>query len=82
MRRERISNGIGSPLCFIITINNSSLNRALRWTFSNSISVGVAASVQVSSRPRIIKACSLLFFCILDTVSEPEPSVLLQYFKG
>jgi hypothetical protein len=54
----------------------------LRWTFSNSISVGVAASVQVSSRPRIIKACSLLFFCILDTVSEPEPSVLLQYFKG
>jgi hypothetical protein len=71
-----------SSLYFIITINNSSLYRARNVTFSISDSVGVACAAELAATPKIRKAYSLLFFCILDTVSEPEPSVLLQYFKG
>jgi hypothetical protein len=70
----------GSPFYFIITINNSSLYRAIRFikTFHNSGWAGGTAERATS----LVKKLAVYYFCILDTVSQARPSVLLQYFRG
>jgi hypothetical protein len=71
-----------SSLYFIITINNSSLYRARNVTSSISDSAGVACAAELAATPKIQKVYSLLYFLYFRYSWEPEPSVLLQYFKG